>query len=32
MADTEGDGIVRLPPGANWQTVVKKGSSLVYPG
>ncbi|MDF6042791.1 LpqB family beta-propeller domain-containing protein [Streptomyces sp. JH14] len=32
MADTEGDGIVKLSPGDNWQTVVKKGSSLVYPG
>ncbi|MFJ8074599.1 LpqB family beta-propeller domain-containing protein [Streptomyces sp. NPDC096176] len=26
------DGIVRLPVGANWQTLVKKGSSPVYPG
>ncbi|MEV5160915.1 LpqB family beta-propeller domain-containing protein [Streptomyces sp. NPDC053728] len=32
MADTEGDGIVKLSPGDNWQTVLKKGSSLVYPG
>jgi hypothetical protein len=26
------DGIVRLPAGANWQTLVKNGSSPVYPG
>jgi hypothetical protein len=26
------DGIVRLPAGANWQTLVKKGTSPVYPG
>ncbi|MFG2647363.1 LpqB family beta-propeller domain-containing protein [Streptomyces sp. NPDC048436] len=26
------DGIVRLPTGAQWQTVVKEGSSPVYPG
>ncbi|KPC82625.1 lipoprotein LpqB [Streptomyces sp. NRRL S-4] len=32
MADTESDGIVKLSPGDNWQTVLKKGSSLVYPG
>ncbi|MFE3517119.1 LpqB family beta-propeller domain-containing protein [Streptomyces sp. NPDC059166] len=32
MADTEGDGIVKLSPGNNWQTVLKEGSSLVYPG
>ncbi|WP_069173063.1 LpqB family beta-propeller domain-containing protein [Streptomyces griseus] len=32
MADTEGDGIVKLSPGDNWQTVLKDGSSLVYPG
>ncbi len=32
MADTEGDGIVKLSPGDNWQTVLKEGSSLVYPG
>ncbi|MFV5997989.1 LpqB family beta-propeller domain-containing protein [Streptomyces sp. NPDC056231] len=32
MADTEDDGIVKLSPGDNWQTVLKKGSSLVYPG
>lgn len=32
MADTESDGIVKLSPGDNWQTVLKGGSSLVYPG
>ncbi|MGW3658307.1 LpqB family beta-propeller domain-containing protein [Streptomyces sp. NPDC005151] len=32
MADTEDDGIVKLSPGDNWQTVLKAGSSLVYPG
>ncbi|MFJ6851220.1 LpqB family beta-propeller domain-containing protein [Streptomyces sp. NPDC091271] len=32
MADTESDGIVKLSPGDNWQTVLKEGSSLVYPG
>jgi hypothetical protein len=32
VAYSEEDGIVRLPPGANWQTLVKKGSSPVYPG
>ncbi|RZB17273.1 hypothetical protein StrepF001_21210 [Streptomyces sp. F001] len=26
------DGIVRLPDGAQWQTVVKDGSAPVYPG
>ncbi|OSZ55850.1 hypothetical protein OQI_36175, partial [Streptomyces pharetrae CZA14] len=26
------DGIVRLPSGAQWQTVVKEGSAPVYPG
>jgi len=31
LADSE-DGIVRLPPGANWQLVTKEGSSPVYPG
>ncbi|MFF4170010.1 LpqB family beta-propeller domain-containing protein [Streptomyces sp. NPDC001744] len=31
VADSE-DGIVRLPPGTNWQPVVKTGSSPVYPG
>ncbi|MFF0072453.1 LpqB family beta-propeller domain-containing protein [Streptomyces sp. NPDC005494] len=32
MADTESDGIVKLSPGDNWQTVLKEGDSLVYPG
>ncbi|MGC5342099.1 LpqB family beta-propeller domain-containing protein [Streptomyces sp. DT24] len=32
MADTEADGIVKLSPGDNWQTVFKEGSALVYPG
>ncbi|WP_406148465.1 LpqB family beta-propeller domain-containing protein [Streptomyces sp. NBC_01012] len=32
MADTESDGIVKLSPGDNWQTVLKEGSSPVYPG
>ncbi|MFF9686066.1 LpqB family beta-propeller domain-containing protein [Streptomyces sp. NPDC014623] len=32
MADTESDGVVKLSPGDNWQTVLKEGSSLVYPG
>ncbi|MFE9459476.1 LpqB family beta-propeller domain-containing protein [Streptomyces californicus] len=32
MAETESDGIVKLSPGDNWQTVLKKGTSLVYPG
>lgn len=32
MAETEGDGIVKLSPGDNWQTVLKGGTSLVYPG
>lgn len=32
MADTDGDGIVKLSPGDNWQTVLKEGTSLVYPG
>ncbi|WP_406100263.1 LpqB family beta-propeller domain-containing protein [Streptomyces sp. NBC_01013] len=32
MADTLGDGIVKLLPGDNWQTVLKEGSALVYPG
>ncbi|MEV7401178.1 LpqB family beta-propeller domain-containing protein [Streptomyces sp. NPDC091267] len=32
MADTLGDGIVKLLPGDNWQTVLKQGSALVYPG
>ncbi|MEV6166160.1 LpqB family beta-propeller domain-containing protein [Streptomyces sp. NPDC052052] len=32
MAATVEDGIVKLSPGDNWQTVVKKGFALVYPG
>ncbi|MFJ9676445.1 LpqB family beta-propeller domain-containing protein [Streptomyces sp. NPDC101194] len=32
MAATSSDGIVKLSPGDNWQTVVKQGWSLVYPG
>ncbi|MFI1397882.1 LpqB family beta-propeller domain-containing protein [Streptomyces sp. NPDC020681] len=32
VAYSEDDGIVRLPAGANWQTMVEKGSSPVYPG
>ncbi|MFJ6614230.1 LpqB family beta-propeller domain-containing protein [Streptomyces sp. NPDC091289] len=32
MAETVGDGIVKLSPGDNWQTVLKQGTSLVYPG
>ncbi|MEV0097128.1 LpqB family beta-propeller domain-containing protein [Streptomyces sp. NPDC050738] len=32
VALSQGDGIVRLPPGANWKTVVEKGISPVYPG
>ncbi|MFC7310483.1 LpqB family beta-propeller domain-containing protein [Streptomyces monticola] len=32
VAHSDEDGIVRLPPGANWKTVVKDGSSPVYPG
>ncbi|MET9484709.1 LpqB family beta-propeller domain-containing protein [Streptomyces sp. NPDC006638] len=32
VADSEDAGIVRLPTGANWQTVVPAGSSPVYPG
>ncbi|MEV6398346.1 LpqB family beta-propeller domain-containing protein [Streptomyces sp. NPDC051907] len=32
VAYSEEDGIVRLPAGANWQTLVKKGSAPVYPG
>ncbi|MFI9119074.1 LpqB family beta-propeller domain-containing protein [Streptomyces bikiniensis] len=31
VADSE-EGIVRLPPGTNWQPVVKDGDSPVYPG
>ncbi|MFJ4923890.1 LpqB family beta-propeller domain-containing protein [Streptomyces sp. NPDC088725] len=32
VADSEDAGIVRLPSGANWQTMVEAGSSPVYPG
>ncbi|WP_097885264.1 LpqB family beta-propeller domain-containing protein [Streptomyces sp. st140] len=32
MAETVDDGIVKLSPGDNWQTVLKKGKALVYPG
>ncbi|MFK8910142.1 LpqB family beta-propeller domain-containing protein [Streptomyces sp. YS-3] len=32
VAHSKEDGIVRLPPGANWKTAVKTGSSPVYPG
>ncbi|MER5967789.1 LpqB family beta-propeller domain-containing protein [Streptomyces sp. NPDC002057] len=32
VADSGNDGIVRLAPGANWQPVVKTGTSPVYPG
>ncbi|MGR8010220.1 LpqB family beta-propeller domain-containing protein [Streptomyces hypolithicus] len=32
LAHSLEDGIVRLPPGANWKAVVSKGSSPVYPG
>ncbi|MFF3735264.1 LpqB family beta-propeller domain-containing protein [Streptomyces sp. NPDC002476] len=32
MAATRNDGIVKLSPGDNWQTVVKEGTALVYPG
>lgn len=32
VADSDDAGIVRLPTGANWQTMVKEGSSPVYPG
>ncbi|MFD7867433.1 LpqB family beta-propeller domain-containing protein [Streptomyces sp. NPDC057682] len=32
MADAVGYGIVKLLPGDNWQTVLKEGSALVYPG
>nr|WP_240930194.1 LpqB family beta-propeller domain-containing protein [Streptomyces coryli] len=31
IADSE-DGIVRLPPDADWRRVAKKGSAPVYPG
>jgi hypothetical protein len=32
VAYSEDDGIVWLPTGANWQTLVEDGSSPVYPG
>lgn len=32
VADSGDAGIVRLPMGANWQTMVETGSSPVYPG
>ncbi|WTO66395.1 LpqB family beta-propeller domain-containing protein [Streptomyces sp. NBC_00212] len=32
VAHSQEDGIVRLPPGANWRTAVKKGSAPAYPG
>lgn len=32
VAYSQEDGIVRLPAGANWQTLVKSGTSPVYPG
>ncbi|NBM17872.1 hypothetical protein GUY61_20110 [Streptomyces sp. GC420] len=32
VAHSDEDGIVRLPPGDNWKTVVKDGSAPVYPG
>ncbi|WP_443042890.1 LpqB family beta-propeller domain-containing protein [Streptomyces sp. NBC_00370] len=32
MADSQDAGIVQLPSGANWQTMVETGSSPVYPG
>ncbi|MFI5757452.1 LpqB family beta-propeller domain-containing protein [Streptomyces sp. NPDC051569] len=32
VADSGEAGIVRLPTGANWQTMVEAGSSPVYPG
>ncbi|MER6916624.1 LpqB family beta-propeller domain-containing protein [Streptomyces sp. NPDC000594] len=32
VAHSGGEGIVRLPSGANWQKVVTEGSSPVYPG
>ncbi|GAA2636040.1 LpqB family beta-propeller domain-containing protein [Streptomyces axinellae] len=31
LADSE-DGIVRLPPDANWKTLTESGSAPVYPG
>jgi hypothetical protein len=32
VAYSQEDGIVRLPAGANWQTLVKEGTAPVYPG
>ncbi|MEU9456303.1 LpqB family beta-propeller domain-containing protein [Streptomyces sp. NPDC048277] len=32
VADSQDDGIVRLPSGDQWQKVVKDGSAPVYPG
>ncbi|MFD3586401.1 LpqB family beta-propeller domain-containing protein [Streptomyces sp. NPDC058683] len=32
VADSQDDGIIRLPSGAEWQKVVKDGSAPVYPG
>lgn len=32
VAESQDAGIVRLPSGANWQTMVEVGSSPVYPG
>lgn len=32
VADSDDAGIVRLPTGGNWQTMVEVGSSPVYPG
>ncbi|WP_418961378.1 LpqB family beta-propeller domain-containing protein [Streptomyces tritici] len=32
VANSQSDGIVRLAPGANWQPMIKAGSSPVYPG
>ena len=31
IADSD-EGIVRLPPDANWETVAGRGSAPVYPG
>jgi hypothetical protein len=32
VADSADSGIVQLPSGGNWQTLVEEGSSPVYPG
>ncbi|MEW2302178.1 LpqB family beta-propeller domain-containing protein [Streptomyces sp. NPDC006655] len=32
VADSQDDGIVRLPTGDQWQKVIKDGSAPVYPG